>query len=228
MKKIFTHNIDVNKTAFLNWRIDRYEYINNMIKIAEGYMKSSLILTKQLLIDNSMKDADIVIFPIIFSANHAIELYLKAITWTLNELLEKEKKIEGSHNIKQIFDTVKSRVDQYEVTKENKKEFKRLTVGLQEYIDELFDLLSRNGSKKEQMDFSRYPFDQKYNNHFYVENFDNVVIDLENFYIRFEEIGENLKSIAEYYLYDHLAVKQEYEAEMREYEEEQRMEYYEF
>lgn len=38
----------------------------------------------------------------------------------------------------------------------------------------------------------------------YVDEFDNVVIDLENFFLRFKEIGTNLNAIAEHYLYDFL------------------------
>ncbi len=52
------------------------------------------------------------------------------------------------------------------------------------------------------MDFSRYPFDQKYMPHFYITEFENVVVDLENFVHRFKEIGENLRLISIYYLFD--------------------------
>lgn len=227
MKKIFSYNADINKTAYMNWRIEKYEDINNLIKMADGYMKSSLMLNNNMLIDNKSKDADIVIFPILFNANHAIELYLKAITWTLNILLVKGTKIEGQHNIEQIFNIVKSRVNEYEIDKERKKQFKQMISNLQEYIDELFSLIK--SSKKDNMDFSRYPFDQHYKNHFYAETFDNVVVDLENFSKRFEEIGKNLKMIAEHYLYDHLKMQEEYEYEMRkEYEDAMRMEYGEY
>ena len=102
MKAIFSYNIDTNKNAYLNWRTDKHSHINNMITVAKGYMKSSILLTEQILADNWSKKADIIIFPILFNANHAIELYLKAITWTLNILLDKPMKIEGQHNIKQI------------------------------------------------------------------------------------------------------------------------------
>ncbi|WP_346891224.1 hypothetical protein [Clostridium sp. UBA3887] len=222
MKNIFSYNANINKNAYMNWRIDKHEYISNMIKIAEGYMKSSIILCEEMLGNNWRNDADIVIFPILFNANHAIELYLKSITWTLNILLKENRKIEGQHNIQQIFNTVKKRVDKYEETKERKRVFKELTNNLQEYIDELFGLIKTNSGKdnKDKMDFSRYPFDQNYNNHFYAETFDNVVVDLENFVQRFKEIGENLKMISEHYLYDHLLMKQEYERECEEYERE--------
>ncbi len=183
--------------------------IYNMIVIAEGFMQSSLLLTKRLLDDNEDKISDIVIYPILFNANHAIELYLKAITWTFNILLEKPYKIEGIHNIQQILQVVKKRGSEFEKDPERKKAFHKLLEGTRIYIDELFAKIQSTNitdekHKKDNMDFSRYPFDEKYTPHFYVNELDNVVVDLENFLVRFTEIGTNLKLIAEYYLYDFL------------------------
>lgn len=206
MKDIFSYNIDINKNAYMNWRTNKNENINNMIVIANGFMLSSIMLVEQTLNSNINKNADIVVFPILFNANHAIELYLKAITWTLNILLDKNEKIEGSHNIKQIFDVVCSRVNEFEKSKERKEQFKKLTFNLKEYLNELYIKIEDKSitKSKDNMDFSRYPFNTKYTNHFYINEFDNVVVDLENFLIRFKEIGTNLNSIAEHYLYDFL------------------------
>lgn len=88
MKDIFSYNVDINKTAYMNWRTDKHDHIKNIITVANGFMESSLISAKEVVNNNHSKRADIVIFPILFNANHAIELYLKAITWTLNVLLE--------------------------------------------------------------------------------------------------------------------------------------------
>jgi hypothetical protein len=183
MKEIFSNNINISKNAYLNWRTNRYSQIYNMILIAKGFMMSSVMLAEQALNDNRDKKADIIIFPIIFNANHAIELYLKAITWALNILLEKDGRIEGKHDIKQIFYVVRSRVNELEKNPEDKKQFDNLTINLREYIEELFKKIE-NESKwkyKDNMDFSKYPLNEKYVNHFYIDEFDNVVIDLENF-----------------------------------------------
>lgn len=102
MKDIFSYNIDINKNAYMNWRTNKHEHIKNMIVIANRFMLSSIMLVEQILENNRNKNADIVIFPILFNANLAIDLYLKAITWTLNIILDKDEKIEGSHD-KQIF-----------------------------------------------------------------------------------------------------------------------------
>ena len=206
MKDIFSCNVDINKTAYMNWRTDKHDYIKNIITVADGFMESSLISAKEVVNYNYGKRADVVIFPILFNANHAIELYLKAIIWTLNVLLKKDRKIEGNHNINQMFNTVKSRVMEFETDKERKSQFKKLTQNLSCYLDELNikinDKTSKNG--QDNMDFARYPFDNKYINHFYVDTYDNVTVDLENFINRFTEIGDNLSSIANHYLYDFL------------------------
>lgn len=211
MKDIFSYNVDIEKTAYINWRTNHHDHIHNMIVIADGFMKSALMLTEQALEDNNDKKADIIIYPVIFNANHAIELYLKAITWTLNILLKKNIKIEGQHDIQQIFTVVCARVDEFESDKEKKQQFINMTKNLREYIDELFCKISRNtgNRKKDNMDFSRYPFDQKYVPHFYINEFDNVTVDLENFLNRFQEIGDNLRLISEYYLYDYLQADDE-------------------
>jgi hypothetical protein len=206
MKDIFSYNSDVDKNAYMNWRIDRHNNINNMITIADGYMKASILLAKQSIADNDDKKADILIFPILFDANHAIELYLKAINWSLNILLDNGKKNEGNHDIQQIFSNVCSRVNEFEKEKEKRKQFKDLTSDLRNYIDELYSEIKKSSVKtnKDNMDFSRYPFVKGYINHFYIEEFDNVVVDLESFITRFEEIGRNLDSIAKHYLYDYI------------------------
>jgi hypothetical protein len=188
----------------MNWRTNKHTHIDNMITIADGFIMSSILLAEQALNDNRDKKADIIIFPIFFNANHAIELYLKSITWTLNIILDKNFKIEGQHDIKQIYSTVKSRINEFEKDRERRKQFKNLTLNLKEYIDELFEKIEDKSSIKniDNMDFSRYPFSQQYVNHFYINEFDNVTIDLENFIQRLKEIGENLNAIATHYLYD--------------------------
>lgn len=196
----------------MNWRTERNNQINNLIVIANGYMESSITLAESLLQNNSGKRADILIFPILFNANHAIELYLKSIEWSLNKLLDNGQKIETIHNIKQIFNTVKKRVDEFEKDKEDKNTFDEMTEELKCYIEELDSIINninnrdrnrdRNNKNKNNMDFSRYPFDTDYRNHFYVDEFRNVVVDIENFVIRFKEIYRNLDCISKHYLYD--------------------------
>lgn len=202
MQPIFSRNRDYTKIAFLNWRIEDGDDIRNMLNIAEGYLKSAVQLAKVCLDDNDDKKADILIFPILTNANHGIELYLKAITWLLNLLLETDRKIEGKHNIKQIFQTVRSKIKQYNGNL-SLDDFNDVTKELESYINELFDKVEAT-DRDDKMDFSRYPISNNYDNHFYVDAIGNVEIDLENFAMRFEIIKGNLKSISDFLIYQEL------------------------
>jgi hypothetical protein len=202
MQPIFSRNIDFTKIAFLNWRIQNGEDIRNMLNLAEGYLDSSIALAKHCLADNEDKKADILIFPILTNANHGIELYLKAMTWTLNKLLNVEKKIEGGHNIKQILQTVRSKIKLYNGDL-SLKEFNSSTKELENYINELFEKVEAT-PKDDKMDFSRYPISNDYDNHFYVNVIGNVEIDLENFVLRFEIIKENLDIMTSFLFYQEL------------------------
>ena len=200
--RIFSGNEDINKTAFLNWRTSKQEDIENMLVLAKGFLDSAVQLAKDCLNNNDDKQADILIFPILTNANHGIELYLKSLIWTLNKLLKFEFKIEGSHNIQQMYQTVEAKIKKY---KDNEwvKHFKEENLNLTEYIDELFAVISVTG-KKDNMDFSRYPLTNRYENHFYIDKLGNVEVDLENFIKRFERIKEVLDERASYFFYQEL------------------------
>lgn len=200
MKPIFSRNKDYNKIAFLNWRITDGDHITNLINIADGYMTSAIRLAKLCLINNNDKSADIVIFPILMNANHGIEIYLKAIMWLLNVIIKSPAKIERGHNLQKLFKTVRSKIATYGGGI-SLNDFNDGSKGLQLYLDELFDL-TKGTEKKDNMDFSRYPFDKNYESHFYVTKLGNVEVDLENFVVRFDEIHNFLDSIANF-LCDH-------------------------
>lgn len=202
MQPIFSRNIDYTKIAFLNWRIDNGGELRNMLNIAEGYLDSSIALAKYCLLDNEDKKADIIIFPILTNANHGIELYLKALNWLLNRLLNSDKKIEGRHNIKQIFQNVRAKVQLYKGNL-TLKEFNASTKELEDYINELFTKIEAT-PKDDKMDFSRYPFSNNYDNHFYVDAIGNVEIDLENFIARFEIIKDKLETLCDFLYYQEL------------------------
>jgi len=201
-QRIFSNNEDINKIAFLNWRTSMHEDIGNMLALAEGFLDSAIQLAKDCLNNNDDKKADILIFPILTNANHGIELYLKSLIWTLNRLLKSELKIEGSHNIQQMYQTVEAKIESLKDA-DWLSHFRKQNLNLAEYIEELFDLISVT-EKKDNMDFSRYPLTNKYENHFYIDRLDNVKIDLENFVERFERIKESLDERASYFFYQEL------------------------
>ena len=201
MGKIFDYN-EIGKTAYMNWRTRHHQPIHDMTVIADGYMKAAIMLAEDCLQDNEDKKADIVVFPMLFSANHAIELYLKAINWSLYILLGVNEFYCGGHDIRQIWNTVKKRVSSFETDRDQKKQFKELTKELEEYIAELYDKIDKDhnaNAKMKNMDFSRYPFNSDDEYHFYIENYENEVVDLEEFVTVFKTIGHNLNCIADYY-----------------------------
>lgn len=202
MKPIFTGNSDFEKSAFVNWRTSKQEDIQNMMVLAEGFLSSAIELAKASLADNSDKKADMLIFPILTNANLGIELYLKSLVWTLNKLLNSQYKIEGKHNIKQILGTAKAKIKEYK-DQDTLNCFNQQTEDLQNYIDELFAKIQAT-PQKDKMDFSRYPFDEKYSNHFYVDEIGNIEVDLENFVLRFEKILETLDERVSYFFYQEL------------------------
>ncbi len=198
LKPIFSGHNDYNRTAFLNWRMDDSP-IQNLLAMANGFMSSSINLAKLCIKDNKDKKADILIFPILTNANHGIELYLKALNWILNQLINSDRKIEGKHNLDQIYRTVKSKIRQIGV-KDDIMEFEKETMELKAYLAELVEKVLAT-PKDDKMDFSRYPFSDKYENHFFVGRIGNVEVDMENLVNRFELIMNNLESLTEFYYY---------------------------
>ncbi|MBC7863536.1 MAG: hypothetical protein IAF38_11210 [Bacteroidia bacterium] len=196
MKPIFSGNNDYNKSAFLNWRISKHDDIFNLLNLAEGFLFSSIEQAKSCLANNDDKRADILIFPILTNANHGIELYLKAILWMLNKLSGSDTKIEGAHNIKQIYQTIRSRIKNYK-GQLSLKEFDEDTKELNSYINELIETINST-EKSDKMDFSRYPFNNKYENHFYVGALGNIEVDMEIFVSRFESIHNNLNHLSSF------------------------------
>ncbi len=201
MQPIFSRNHDFEKIAFLNWRIDE-DNILNMMNMANGFLLSSIELSKHCLTNNDDKRADILIFPILTNANHGIELYLKVILWMLNKLLENTNNIEGSHNIRQIFFAIISRLEKYRGNV-SLKQFNKSMKPLKSYIDELFNKINST-PQNDRMDFSRYPFTRKDENHFYVDVIGVVEIDLENFVSRFSTIHKELENFADFLYHQEL------------------------
>jgi hypothetical protein len=196
VKPIFSRNPDYNKNAFINWRINKDNDILNLFNIAEVFMQSAINLARLCLMNNNDKKADIVIFPILTDANHGIELYLKSILLNLDFLLNEQSKPICGHNIKQLYETVRSKVKLYDNERLTLKEFDIATEGLSEYIKELF-LRLEDTRGKNQINFSRYPFEKELESHFYVQ-VGNVEVDLENFVTRFEDIHDALENLSSY------------------------------
>jgi len=198
IKPIFSRNDVIDKMAFLNWRMESCE-IQNVINLAEGYFQSTILLTESCLQTNTDKRADIFIFPILMCLNHGIELYLKANILILNKLLNNNLKIDGTHNLSQLFSTLKARIKDLDGQKSLntfEKEFNELS----NYINELIVKIKAS-PQNDNMDFSRYPFGKKGESHFYVDTLSSE-IDIENLLLRIHILFEKFSSKTEYFYYD--------------------------
>lgn len=202
MKKLFSYNVDINKNAYMNWRTNKHEAIQNMNVIAEGYFDSAILLLKQCLVDNNDKKADSIIFPMIFAVNHAIELYEKSICWSLNILLGYNSKFKVNHDIRGNWLTAKRKIEEFGFGYGREKDdFEKMIICLESYIDEISKNIMDDDISKAHfnIDFSRYPLNNRNEYHFYLKTYDNVVVDLENFLNVVVDIEDCLDNLAVYY-----------------------------
>lgn len=202
MKKIFSYNVDINKNAYMNWRTNNHEPIHNMNVIADGYFESAILLAECCLKDNHDKKADAIIFPMIFSVNHAIELYEKSICWSLNILLGYKATFKENHDIRGIWLTTKQKIKKFGFGIGHEEiEFTHMIENLEAYLEELSITIMKDdiNNAYHNIDFSRYPLNNHNEYHFYLKKYDNVVVDLENFIVVFRDINNCLSRLAGFY-----------------------------
>ena len=121
MDSIFQYNQNVEKTAYLNWRSNKYtNQRRQLVVMGDNFFSSAYNLLQQCINDNGDKKADSWIFPIMFNIVHGIEIYLKAINVILNIVLnEQNQAIQGGHNIKQLCQTSKNLILKYKNKSKN-------------------------------------------------------------------------------------------------------------
>lgn len=198
MNPIFkSNNPDIRKNAYMNWRTAQNDPVRNLITLADGYYEASIILVNAALEDNQDKKADALVYPMVFDLNQSMELYLKASQWMLNKLNGSTNTFEGGHNLIGLYNTmlrlIKDFRDNHPSFKHDQKSFNSLMSGVNSYIDELKHTIPENDRRT--MDFPRYPMmSDKITSHFYVQDSDNVTIDLEYFKARAESIHVALES----------------------------------
>lgn len=201
MKKVFSRNDQhFSKVSFVNWRTDGGDDISNLLVLADGYFSSGIELTQRCLNDNYWKVADKLIFPIFHNVNHGIELYLKVLIWKVNRLLDIPNRIEGKHNIKQIYENAKAKIKLFHGAN-GVKHFDVVTKELKLYIEELYEIIQENPDQNK-IDFSRYPISNDYERHFYAKQWDNIEVDLENLNTMLLEIYEKLEDLTSYYYHE--------------------------
>ena len=176
MDSIFQYNQNVEKTAYLNWRSNKYtNQRRQLVVMGDNFFSSAYNLLQQCINDNGDKKADSWIFPIMFNIVHGIEIYLKAINVILNIVLnEQNQAIQGGHNIKQLCQTSKNLILKYKNKRKNETTDQMWTAikVIENFIENIY-------IKTDDMTFARYPMDKNKNGHFYIQALDNSVIDME-------------------------------------------------
>lgn len=176
MDSIFQYNQNVEKTAYLNWRSNKYtNQRRQLVVMGDNFFSSAYNLLQQCINDNGDKKADSWIFPIMFNIVHGIEIYLKAINVILNIVLnEQNQVIQGGHDIKQLCQTSKSLILKYKNRNKNETTDQMWTAikVIENFIENIYE-------KTNDMTFARYPIDKNKNGHFYIQTLDNSVIDME-------------------------------------------------
>lgn len=175
MKSFFTQNRNIDKTAYMNWRVSAKKDVASQFWIlADGYFETAILLIDTCLNDNSDKKADIYIFPILFNIVQGIELTLKAVIDYLYIILREEHKIISGHNIRQLVTEAISRFRELKKV-DGSDEIEQCIVGMklvQKFVDNIY-------KKTDDMAFARYPIDTKAKEMFYAASLENVVVDLE-------------------------------------------------
>ena len=176
MPTIFQYNSDIDKTAYINWRTG-FAHTNRrqFVVLGEAYFSSAYNLVQQCLENNGDKKADSWIFPIMFNVVHGIEVYLKAINCVLSIVLSKEKGItEGGHDIRALCATARKLIIEYKTANKNtttEQMFSAIKL-VEKFVLNIYD-------KTDDMTFARYPLAKDKQGHFYIQTFENEVVDLE-------------------------------------------------
>lgn len=173
---IFCYNSDTHKTAYMNWRTRLVDTPRRQfVVLGEAYFSSAYSLIQQCLNDNNDYKADALIFPIMFDIVHGMEVYLKAINAVLSVELKKERGItEGGHDLKALCATARKLIIEYKLKNKNTTT-DQMFLGIkvvERFVANIYD-------KTEDMTFARYPMTKDKNGHFYIETFENEVVDME-------------------------------------------------
>jgi len=196
--KIFTYG-RVENTSYMNWRTSRYDDIYNYTVLGDGFSQAALILMDKILEDNTDKKGDVLIFPIFYNINQAIEVYLKAIIYVLNELKGDIKENIKDHDIRSLLSQMKARIEKVE---DSTKGLEKYLKPLSSYINELYGKIyydEKGVKSKAHIDFARYPVTTAGTQHFYIKNHENEVVNIKNLREKFKEAKECLKNL--YFMY---------------------------
>lgn len=157
-----------------------------------GYQAATLVMLESVLKSVNCREdipenanywyVDTAIYPILFSARHYIELYLKQKIYEINQFKIKqeiEDKLVRTHDINRLWGLFKNIVDETHDPRMNE-----FIMAVEPYIND-FSIIDLTGET------FRYPYNQDYSQK-HLE--DRSVIGLYNFYQKFNELSKHMTS----------------------------------
>lgn len=148
-----------------------------------GYYKAAITLIES--VKKSSYNADALVYPIVFSARHAIELFLKKQLYSLRDINKEaegkqfESKLESIHSIKELWDEF--------------KELTKIDTRYEPYIKDLEDYIVDFYEVDDTGQTFRYPFDTEETRHLT----DLGCINIEVFGDRFNEMYKIVEELVQ-------------------------------
>lgn len=209
----FKDGVSTGNIAYLNWRFGYNSMSEQFMNMGDAYFESQYNNFQTMLFSNH-NVADGWIFPTIFATVHGIECYLKGFYGEFGIILEivkgeKPTKIEtrNGHNIKNLCHEVIARLKKIREYDDNytwKNAAKEMQLVLV-FIDFLYE-------KTNDVANFRYPFDTKFQEVFYNQEFDhfnyfnqdnvekqgneNITLDIADYFVWFVRVHNVLKNIS--------------------------------
>lgn len=194
------------KSAGLFGKEEKYDFLynacvgnNGWISIntyISGYQAATLVMlesalesisTRKNVPDNAeMWNIDTAIYPILFSARHYVELYLKQKIYAINYFKLKEKieeKLIRTHDIKRLWDIF---IDIFDKTYDFR---------IKEFIDFISPYIEDFSEIDPTGEVFRYPYNNDYTKKHLEER---TVIGLANFYEKFKDLTEKMTAFTYY------------------------------
>lgn len=156
-----------NGYAFLNWRFDDsmggnnkenpFQGISDNFEMGKAYMANAVIALYSIIYSHNPQNmADTMVFPVLFSVWHGVELWLKSSIYAISLITNTETKMNQNHNIKDYLDALRERLSELNMNSTEKMA-----------LSEVVELVEEFKRVDARFDFARYSFDRKGNYQFY-------------------------------------------------------------
>ena len=141
-----------NGYAFLNWRFDDsmggnnkenpFQGISDNFEMGKAYMANAVIALYSIIYSHNPQNmADTMVFPVLFSVWHGVELWLKSSIYAISLITNTETKMNQNHNIKDYLDALRERLSELNMNSTEKMALSEVVELVEEFkrVDGPFD-----------------------------------------------------------------------------------------